>query len=137
MAADAQSVPLDRTTFLAYAVAAVRDHGYVPAGATDEEPTWRTALARMSGHEEPATRDLRRAHEIVGWTASLHPRDPASYRSRLAACLDRERLGMEDLPLAASAVRAFNLHLYYEIRGRKVHARREDGEGEGKGEERS
>jgi len=63
--------------------------------------------------------------EIVGWTASLRPRDPEGYRARLAACLAHERLTLEDLPLAASAVRAFNLHLYYEIRGRKSRRQRE------------
>lgn len=108
---------IDRTTFLAHAVAATREHGYVPAAATDEQPTWQAALARIA--EEPAPRDRQRAHQILGWAATLRPRDPAGYRARLAACLAHERLATAELPLAASAIRAFNLHLYYEIRGRR------------------
>ncbi len=38
----------------------------------------------------------------------------------MTGCLAGGRLTARDLPLAASSVRAFNLHLYYEIRGRKV-----------------
>ncbi|MGZ6640033.1 MAG: hypothetical protein ACXVII_45425 [Solirubrobacteraceae bacterium] len=110
---------VDPTTYLAHAVAAVHADGYVPASATDGQPTWRAALDRVSAGTEVAPADLRRAHEILGWAASLKPRDPDSYRARLAACLARERLTAGDLPLAASGVRAFNLHLYYEIRGRK------------------
>ena len=77
------------------------------------------ALDRLIAGAEVAPADLRRAREIVGWTTSLRPRDPGGYRARLATCLAHERLTLEDLPLAASAVRAFNLHLYYEIRGRE------------------
>jgi hypothetical protein len=46
----------------------------------------------------------------------------------MAACLAHERLTGEQLPLAASAVRAFNLHLYYEIRGRKSRQNRPSGD---------
>jgi len=67
---------------------------------------------------------VRRAHEILGWARSLRARDPDGYRARLAACLAHDWLSTRDLPLAASAVRAFNLHLYYEIRGRRSRTRR-------------
>ena len=111
---------VDPTSYLAHAVAAVRERGYVSASATDAEPTWRTALDRLRASEALAPSDVRRAHQILGWAASLKPRDPDSYRARIGACLARENLPAGDLPLAASAaVRAFNLHLYYEIRGRK------------------
>jgi hypothetical protein len=110
---------LDPATYLAHAVAVVHAHGYMPASGTDGQPTWRAALDRVTAGTEVAPLDLRRAHEILGWAASLKPRDPDSYRSRLAACLAQDRLTAGDLALAASAVRAFNLHLYYEIRGRK------------------
>ncbi|MGZ4198288.1 MAG: hypothetical protein ACXVSJ_17880 [Solirubrobacteraceae bacterium] len=101
-------------------MAVVHAYGYVPASATDDgQPTWRAALDRVTAGTEVAPVDLRRAREILGWAASLKPRDPDSYRSRLAACLAQDRLTVADLPLAASAVRAFNLHLYYELRGRK------------------
>ncbi|HZE04974.1 MAG TPA: hypothetical protein VE127_07110 [Solirubrobacteraceae bacterium] len=53
--------------------------------------------------------------------ASLHPRDPDGYRANVQACLAHEHLTDEDLPLAASAVRAFNRHLFFEIRGRHHH----------------
>jgi hypothetical protein len=49
----------------------------------------------------------------------IETRSADSYRARMAACLGNERLNDAQLPLAASAVRAFNLHLCYEIRGRK------------------
>ena len=109
----------DTATYLAHAVAVSRGHEYVPAASVDENPTWRRALERLEMGTNPAPADLRRAHEIIGWAASLKPRDPGSYRARLAACLARDHLTAGELPLAASAIRAFNLHLYYEIRGRK------------------
>jgi hypothetical protein len=114
---------VDITTFLAHAVAATREHGYVAAAATGEEPTWCAALDRLTRGADLGAGDLRRSHQILGWAASLRPRRPDGYRARLAACLAHERLGTADLPLAASAVRAFNLHLYYEIRGRRTPSR--------------
>lgn len=114
-----RELDVDTLTYLAHAVAIVRARGFVPAGAVDTQPTWRGALERLHDGVEPAAADRVRAHQILGWVASLHPRDPDGYRARIAACLAHERLAPEDLPLAASAVRAFNLHLYHEIRGRK------------------
>jgi len=116
---------VDTVTYLAHAVAVVRDRHYVAAASTQEPPTWRTALERLVRERAVSAADLRRAREIRGWAASLKPRTPDSYRSRLAACLRRDRLTTTDLPLAASAVRAFNLHLYYEIRGRRNSIRRQ------------
>jgi len=55
----------------------------------------------------------------MGWAVSLRPRSAHSYRARMGACLRNERLNDAQVALAASAVRAFNLHLYYEIRGGK------------------
>jgi len=114
----------DTVTYLAHAVAAAHAHRYVAAACTDEPPTWREALDRLVRHADLTAADMRRAREIRGWAASLKPRRSDSYRSRLAACLCREQLTTAELPLAASAVRAFNLHLYYEIRGRKSATRR-------------
>jgi hypothetical protein len=102
-----------------------RSRGFVPAAATQAQPTWLAALQHAERHPQLAAGDLRRAHEILGWAASLTVRDPEGYRAHLAACLARERLSTRDLPLAASAVRAFNVHLYYEIRGRRGAKRRE------------
>ena len=110
---------IDTATFLAHAVASTRDRHYVPAASTEVQPTWRAARDRMQRGADLTPADLHRAHEILGWSASLRPRRADSYRARMAACLANERLTDEQLPLAASAVRAFNLHLYYEIRGRK------------------
>lgn len=111
---------VDTTTFLAHAVAAAREHGYVAAAATDEEPTWCAALGRLERGADLGAGDLARSHQVLGWAASLRPRRPDGYRAHLAACLAQQRLATADLPLAASAVRAFNLHLYYEIRGRRT-----------------
>lgn len=114
---------VDTREYVAHAVATIREHGFVPAGALESQPTWRAALTRLRQGREVMPADTRRSHEILGWVASLHPRDPAGYRARLAALLTHDRLTVRDLPLAASAVRTFNLHLYYEIRGRKARAR--------------
>ena len=125
---------IDTATYLAHAVAATHASHYVPAASTETQPTWRTARDRLQCRAELAPSDVRRAHEILGWAASLRPRRADSYRARMAACLAHERLTSEQLPLAASAVRAFNLHLYYEIRGRKSRLRREQDQQPGAGE---
>lgn len=117
------NLSVDTATYLAHTVAVAREHGYVPAGAADTPPTWRVAFQRLElGSELPAP-DLNRAHQILGWAASLKPRDPNGYRARVAACLAHDQIATGDLPLAASAVRAFNLHLNYEIRGREASKR--------------
>lgn len=110
---------IDTATYLAHAVASTHERHYVPAASTEVQPTWRAARDRMQRGADLTPADLHRAHEILGWSASLRPRRADTYRARMAACLANERLTDEQLPLAASAVRAFNLHLYYEIRGRK------------------
>lgn len=117
---DEPDTGIDPSTYLAHAAAVVREDEYVPATATDQQPTWRAALERLERNRALSPSDVHRAHEILGWAASLKPRDADSYRARMASCLARERLTTRELPLAASAVRAFNLHLYYEIRGRKA-----------------
>jgi DNA-3-methyladenine glycosylase II len=109
---------VDTATYLSHAVAGAREHGFVPAAAPDAPPTWRGALDRLELGADLTPADLRRAHEILGWAAALKPRDPGGYRARIVACLAHERMTIHELPLAASAVRAFNLHLHYEIRGR-------------------
>jgi len=122
MSADAlpgTGVSTDTVTYLAHTVAATHEHHFVPAASTEVQPTWRVARERLECGAELTPADLHRAHEILGWAASLRPRRADSYRARMAACLANERLTDSQLPLAASAVRAFNLHLYYEIRGRK------------------
>jgi len=112
-------ITIDTATFLAHAVASTHERYYVPAASTEVQPTWRAARDRMQRGADLTPADLHRAQEILGWAASLRPRRVDSYRARMVACLAHERLTDEQLPLAASAVRAFNLHLYYEIRGRK------------------
>ena len=120
MAADeGTDTSIDTGTYLAHAVAVTHERHYVPAASTEAEPTWRAARDRFQRGAELTPADLHRSHEIMGWAASLRPRSADSYRARMAACLANERLNDAQLPLAASAVRAFNLHLYYEIRGRK------------------
>jgi len=110
---------IDTATYLAHAVASTHERSYVPAASTEVQPTWRAARDRLQRGADLTPADLHRAQEILGWAASLRPRRVDSYRARMVACLAHERLTDEQLPLAASAVRAFNLHLYYEIRGRK------------------
>lgn len=113
---------VDTATYLAHVVAVVREHGYVRASDGQKQPTWQAALARLRRGTKLSAADLHRAHEVIGWAASLQPRDPDGYRSRMAECLAHERLAPHQLSLAASAVRTFNVHLYYEIRGRKSRA---------------
>lgn len=110
---------IDTATYLAHAVASTHERHYVPAASTEAQPTWRAARDRLQRGASLTPADVHRAHEILGWAASLRPRRADGYRARMAACLAHERLTDEQLPLAASSVRAFNLHLYYEIRGRK------------------
>jgi len=110
---------VETVTYLAHAVAATHERHYVPAADTEEQPTWRAARDRLERGADLKPGDIRRANEILGWAAVLRPRRADSYRARMAACLAHERLTPEQLPLAASAVRAFNLHLYHEIAGRK------------------
>jgi len=105
---------IDTTAFLAHAVSIVRYDGFHPSG--DEQATWRPALTRLEQNVEPTTEDLTRANEIRAWASQLRQQDDDPYRARLAACLARERLTSRELPLAASAVRAFNRHLYWLIR---------------------
>jgi hypothetical protein len=105
---------IDTTAFLAHAVRVVRSHGFHRIG--EEDATWRAALTRLEQNIEPTSEDLTRAGEIREWASQLNQRDDDAYRARLAACLERERLTSRELPLAASAVRAFNRHLYWRIR---------------------
>jgi hypothetical protein len=105
---------IDTTAFLAHAVSIVRTHGFHRSG--EEHATWRRALTRLEQNVESTTEDLTRADEIREWASQLKEQDDDAYRARLAACLARERLISRELPLAASAVRAFNRHLYWRIR---------------------
>ena len=105
---------IDTSAFLARAVGVVRSHGFHRSGENDA--TWRVALTRLEQGVEPTAEDLTRAGEIRGWASQLTPRDADGYRGKLAACLARERLISRELPLAASAVRAFNRHIYWRIR---------------------
>jgi hypothetical protein len=105
---------IDTTAFLAHAVSVVRSHGFRRSGETDA--TWRAALTRLEQAVDPGTEDLFRAREIRDWASQRKRRDEDAYRAKLAACLEQDRLTSRELPLAASAVRAFNRHLYWRIR---------------------
>jgi hypothetical protein len=105
---------IDTTAFLAHTVSVVRSHGF--NRSREEDATWRPALTRLEQNIEPTTEDLTRAGEIREWASQAKQQDDDAYRTRLAACLARERLTSRELPLAASAVRAFNRNLYWRIR---------------------
>ena len=105
---------IDTIVFLAHAVNEVRSHGFSPDGT--ETATWRGALKLLEKGLAPSTGDLRRAAEIRQWAAQLVPTEPNGYRARLVANLTRDRLTSRELPLAASAVRAYNRQLYWQIR---------------------
>ena len=105
---------IDTSRFLAHAVSAVRSHGF--HRSDEEDATWLTALARIEQGREPATKDLTRAREIRDWASRLTAPNDNGFQERLAACLARERLTSRELPLAASAVRAYNRRLYWQIR---------------------
>jgi hypothetical protein len=113
---------IDTTAFLAHAVALVREGGY--RSATRLAPMRADALDRLEQAAAPALADLRRAAEIRRW-AGTHAGEPGEdYRMRLAACLERDRLTSRELALAASAVRAYNRYLYWQIRDRARRAKR-------------
>jgi hypothetical protein len=105
---------INTTEFLAHAVRVVRSHGF--RRSSEEDATWRAALGRLEREVGPAREDLNRAREIRDWASGLKQLGDDAYRTRVAACLERERLTSRELPLAASAVRAFNRHLYWRIR---------------------
>ncbi len=105
---------VDTVVFLAHAVSEVRSHGFSPNGT--ETATWRGALKLLELGGAPSTGDLMRATEIRQWAARLAPKEPDGYRARLVANLTRDRLTSRELPLAASAVRAYNRQLYWQIR---------------------
>jgi threonine dehydrogenase-like Zn-dependent dehydrogenase len=105
---------IDTSMFLAHAVSVVRSGGF--HRSDEEKATWQAALSRLEQGVEPTAEDLTRAGEIRDWASQLRPRDADGYRGKLAACLPRERLTSRELPLAASAVRAYNRHLYWRIR---------------------
>jgi hypothetical protein len=107
---------IDTTGFLAHAAAVVREHGF--AGAREAGPTWRRALAIVDTSADASTSDTQRALAIRAWATTLDG-DGDEYRHRLAECLERDRLSSRELALAASAVRAYNRHLYWRIRREK------------------
>jgi hypothetical protein len=112
---------IDTSTFLAHAVSLVRSHGF--HRSDEEDATWRTALTCIEQGGEPAIKDLTRAREIRDWASQLKERDGDGYQARLAASLARERLTSRELPLAASAVRAYNRQLYWRIRRERANRR--------------
>jgi hypothetical protein len=105
---------IDTSAFLAHAVSVVGSHGFQRSG--ESEATWRGALSRLGQGLEPTGEELTRAREIRDWASQLRPHDDDGYFGKLAACLARERLSSRELPLVASAVRAYNRHLYWRIR---------------------
>ncbi len=105
---------IDTVVFLAHAVNEVRSRGFSPNGT--DTATWRGALKLLENGVAPSTGDLRRAAEIRQWAARLVPKEPNGYLARLVASLTRDRLTSRELPLAASAVRAYNRKLYWQIR---------------------
>jgi hypothetical protein len=113
---------VDLELFLAHTVAVVREHGY--ATASSEKPSWRGALARIDAQLQPSTADLARVAEIKHWAREIVIGQQDTYTARMTACLAHGRLSTRELPLAASAVRAYNHHLYWEIRRRKRPAKR-------------
>ena len=113
---------IDTSTFLAHAVSLVRSDGF---HRSDEEyATWRTALTRFEQGGEPTMKDLTRAREIRDWASQLRAWNDDGFQARLKACLARERLTSRELPLAASAVRAYNRQLYWQIRRERATATR-------------
>jgi hypothetical protein len=92
---------------------APRGHGR-PARRHDDNP-----YIKLDGPTRRLFTDVEfgaLATAIRDWTSELKRRDGDGYRAKLAACLARERLTSRELPLAASAVRAYNRHLYWQIR---------------------
>jgi hypothetical protein len=112
---------IDTSTFLAHVVRAVRSHGF--HRSDEEDATWRAALTRIEQGDEPAMKDLTRAREIRQWASKLRKQNDHDFQARLAACLAGERLTSRELPVAASAVRAYNRELYWQIRRDRANRR--------------
>ncbi len=108
---------IDLTAFLAHAAALVRERGY--ASVEEEHPTWEGALKRVEEQLEPTGSDHARAVEIRRWAQLQDSAGVTGYVARMSACLQHDLLTTRELGLAASAVRAYNQHLYREIRARK------------------
>lgn len=72
---------------------------------------------------DPTLEDLIRAREIRDWVSQLRQRCDDGFQAKLAACLERDRLTSRELPLAASAVRAYNRQLYWQIRRERANRR--------------
>ena len=109
---------IDTNAFLAHAVSLVRSDRFHRSAEADA--TWRAALTRIEQGVEPSGEDLTRAREIRDWASQLKRRDDDDYWARLAACVGRERLTSRELPVAASAVRAYNRQLYWQIRRKRA-----------------
>lgn len=105
---------IDTIAFLAHAATVVRNNGF--RRGCEEDATWRTALRVLEHGVEPANEDLTRAREIRNWASQLGRRDDDEYWARLSNCVQRDRLTSRELPLVASAVRAYNRQLYWQIR---------------------
>jgi hypothetical protein len=112
---------IDTNTFLAHAVSVVRSDGF--HRSDEDDATWRTALTSVEQGSKPAVKDLTRAREIRDWASQLRERNDDGYQARLADCLAGERLTSRELPLAASAVRAYNRQLYRQIRRERANRR--------------
>jgi hypothetical protein len=112
---------IDTLAFLAHAIAAVRDGEYAPA--SHPAPTWSTALERLQEDAPASSGDLERASDVRHWAETRRTEDAGSYRSRRADCLAHDRLCSRELALAASAIPAYNRHLYWLIRQRHRRAR--------------
>jgi hypothetical protein len=65
---------VETVTYLAHAVAVTHESHFVPAASTEAQPTWRVARDRLRRDADLRPADLHRAHETLGWAASLRPR---------------------------------------------------------------
>ena len=86
---------IDTGSYLEHVVAVTHETHWAAAASTDAQPTWRVAPDRFQRDAALTPADIHRAHEILGWAASLRPRRTDSYRARMAACLSHERLAPE------------------------------------------
>lgn len=94
-----------------------REIGEQEVCADVRDQTRITAQGGMTGPSPGELHVFARSNLSAGFLVSqLKQADDHGYRARLAACLARERLTSRELTLVASAVRAYNRQLYWQIR---------------------
>jgi len=102
-------LPADAAEYLAHVARLARGGRFRSAAAAtvDQPATWRLALEAIASPTPPALSndDQRKAARVLAWARALDSDD--DYHQRLATALHSDHLSRRELPLAASAVPAY------------------------------